>query len=67
MCVICPPQESVSEILDTSAAEWDAHGPVPRLINCMYVQLQSSRWPRRQAQGGTNSSAQMPARSRAGL
>ena len=57
MCAIYPSQESVSEILDDSAPKWDAHGPGLRLINPIYVKLAAGR----PAQGGTNSSAQIPA------
>ena len=63
MRAIYPSQESVSGILNAPAAKWDANEPVLRLINSIYVQVQARRWPRRQAQGGTNSSAQMPARA----
>ena len=35
----------MSEILDDSAAKWDAHGPGLRLINLFYVKLPARRWP----------------------
>ena len=43
MGAIYPSHKSVSEILDDSAAKWDADGPVLRLIIFLYVQLEIGR------------------------